>query len=525
MHRPLLACTLLALCLASVVRAGTPDDLHARIDQHLQRFQLTERVIAAPLSSDAEFLRRVTLDLIGRIPTVSEVRAFLSDESSEKRARRVDELLASEEHAEHFARVWRALLLPEADSDRQLAFFVPGLEAWLREARRKNLPFSQLVREIVAAPILGTPEQPQFVLTDLNAPNPIAFIASKDDDPAKIAAISLRLFTGQRLECAQCHDHPFDHFTREQFWNQAAFFAGIARRGKGAFSPVMEDRAKRTASIPTTQITVPLRLLSGDTPDIPLEVSPRVTFADWLTASSNDAFHRATVNRIWAQMMGRGLVDPIDDFSAANPTLHPDLLTELATAFQQSGCDLTALYREICLSEAYQRSSRQTDGSQADGQAFAKMAIKAMSAEQLYDSLRVATGMDGGAGGDGTQMMAVSRRGDDRSRRRFLDQFAANESFDPQTAVPQALSLMNGGLINRITSQSGRGGLNRSLNASSHDSEAAADELVLAAWGRLPTTEEREVLSRFLSREGSLEAATADVQWMLLNSPEFRWNH
>lgn len=512
---------LMWLALMAPARAGAPEELASLIDRHLAAFHEQAGIVAAPAASDAEFFRRLSLDLVGRIPAPADVIAFLDDTQSDKRSRAIDSLLASPEHAAHFSRIWRSLLLPEADSDRQLAYFRTGLEVWLRQERQRNVPFDELTRGLVAAPITGTPEQPQFVLTDLNAPNPIAFVASKDDDPAKIAAASLRLFLGLRLECAQCHDHPFDHFTREQFWNQAAFFQGIARRGKGAFAPVLEDRTRRSAAIPLTELTVPVRFLSGESPVIPDGESPRVSFAAWMTAADNPYFARAAVNRVWGQLMGQGLVDPVDDFGPGNTPSHPQLLSDLAAAFIASGHDLNFLYRGICLSQAYQRTSRRTHPSQEDAAAFAAMAVKAMSAEQFYDCLVLAT-RDAPA-----QDAPAPNPAGDRNRRRMLDLFAAGETRDPQTALPQALALMNGSFISRAADPAGRNSLMEVLESTGSDPAQLVEQLYLRTLSRRPDPDESRICADFLMAEGDSGRSqrAADLLWTLLNSPEFRWNH
>lgn len=194
------------------------------------------------------------------------MRVYCDDDRRDKRAALVDRLLADPEHARHFARVWRALLLPEADRDRQMRYLQPGFEAFLEQARRDGRGFDEMVRDLIAVPIAGPYEPPTFVLQDLRKANPRAFFASKDADPAKLASSVMRLFVGVRLECAQCHNHPFDSWTRNQFWNQAAFFAGIERRGKGPFAPLIETTAKRTIPIMETGDHVSAAFLNDASP-------------------------------------------------------------------------------------------------------------------------------------------------------------------------------------------------------------------------------------------------------------------
>src|SRR5262245_22019016 len=180
-----------------------PQELARLIDRRLAAYYEQSGVVSAEQADDSEFLRRVSLDLIGRIPTPQEVRDFLADQDAGKRGRVIERLMKDLRHARHFAHVWRALLLPEAETEPQLRYFQPGLEAWLEQHRTRNSGFDVIVRELLSVPIARSGETPEFVLRDLRKPNPIAFIAAKSAEPAKIAASSIRLFLGLRMECAQ----------------------------------------------------------------------------------------------------------------------------------------------------------------------------------------------------------------------------------------------------------------------------------------------------------------------------------
>ncbi len=249
--------------------APDPQALADRIDRLLDERREREHVVPAGPASDEEFFRRLSLDLKGRIPTADEVRGFLADARPDKRVLAIDEFLASQEHARHFSRVWRALLMPEADVEPQLRYLEPGLEAWLQERRLNRVGFDAMVRELLAVPIVGPDEPPQMVLRDLRRPNPLAFLAAKSVDPAKIASAATRLFLGLRLECAQCHDHPFDAWTQEQFWNQAAFFAGIERRGRGFFAPLVEIASRREIPLMDSTQNVTPAFLDHTQPELP----------------------------------------------------------------------------------------------------------------------------------------------------------------------------------------------------------------------------------------------------------------
>src|SRR5580704_17926609 len=286
--------------------AGTSDSpsagLARTIDHQIAARLAEEHVEPAARADDAELLRRLSLDLIGRIPTTKEVQSFLADPSTDKTSsnkttRLIDRLLADPQHSRQFARVWRALLLPEAATDPRIAYFQPGFEEWLAERRRANVGFDAMVREMLTVPISRPDEPPQFVLRDLRKANPVAFLASKQVDPAKIATSCVRIFLGVRMECAQCHNHPFDRWTQRQFWSQAAFFAGLERRGRGPFAPLTEAVDRRTIRMNDTDKLVPASLLDGTQVRGDGQKLPRLGFGEWLTARQNPYFARAIVNR------------------------------------------------------------------------------------------------------------------------------------------------------------------------------------------------------------------------------------
>jgi hypothetical protein len=523
MHEALVCVCLLAALGES--HAPSASEAAERIDRHLERHFQRGEIVAAPRADDAEFHRRVTLDLIGRIPTPDEVRQFLADPRSDKRALLLDRLLADEEHAEHFADVWRALLLPEADSDREVQYFETGFKAWLAHWRRQGRGFDDLVRELLTAPIVGPAETPQVVLRDLNRPNPIAFIAAKGAAPEKLAAATTRLFLGIRLECAECHDHPFDTWTSTQFWNQAAFFAGIQRHGQGTFAPLTEDSSVRTIAPTGLATQVPARFLDDAFPAHDAGVSGREALAEWIVAPDNPYFAQAIVNRLWGQLMGVGIVDPVDDFHAANPASHPDLLQELANALVAADFDVDFLYRAICLSQSYQRTSRQTDPTQDDARDFARMAIKPLSVEQLYASLLVATGKFGAE--------AQSTRGQGRGLelQRLADVFLTEpDTGPPTTSILQSLLLMNGDFIDKAASPGSSPRLSEVIRKHSGDVEGQIEALYLSTVSRLPTPEQSQRLVAHVDSGTASDPADharrlGDVLWALLNSAEFRWNH
>jgi hypothetical protein len=510
---------LLALLVAHPAPVGAADgpdpaELAKTIDAHLDARQKAENVTPALPADDAEFLRRAYLDLTGRIPSPHDVHDFLADKDPDKRAKLIDDLLDAPRYATHFASVWRAALLPEAASDAQARVFQPGFEAWLRLKFRANTPYDKLVRELLTAPISGDPKAPEVVLRDPLKPNALAFFAVKDAKPENLAAATARVFLGVQIECAQCHDHPFGRWERDQFWQTAAFFAGVERQGDDLFAPVSEIR-RREITIPNTKRTLYATFLDGDAPKWTADVNPRTVLADWVIAKSNPFFARATANRVWGHLFGRGIVNPVDDFSEANKPSHPELLDDLARALCGADFDLKFLIRAICRTKAYQRTSARTHPSQDDPRPFARMAVKGMTGEQLYDSLALATGYRE-PGGRTTQ------------RDRFLAQFALRgHATEPETSITQALTLMNGRFLNTVTSAEGSPTLVAVCETPGMTTPRRIEALYVAALGRRPTAKELDRMAKFVADGGTGKEAErlADVFWVLLNSAEFRLNH
>ena len=500
---------------------GTPDPaaLAAVIDERVAEGLKAYGVPAAPRADDAAFFRRVTLILAGRIPAPSEVRLFLADTDLAKRSKVVDKLLASAAYANHMTTIWRGWLLPEAATDPQIANAVPGFEAWLRGRIRAEVPFDRFVTELLTMPLgRGAARGPDMDDPD-GATNPLAFYTAKLGKPENLAAATSRLFMGVQLECAQCHDHPFSKWSRDQFWGLAAFYAGVEQQNNG----LREVLDRRELSIPGADRTVPATFLDDTEPEWQFKKSPRVTLAAWLTARDNPFFARAAVNRLWGLVFGVGLVDPIDDFNDQNKPSHPELLDALAKAFVDSGYDVKFVLRAILASDTFQRSSATTHAGQKDVRLYARFPVQGLTPEQLYDSISVAIGTRAEAGPAGLDFPNAGS-----PRRQFMETFAlTGRKTESPTTIIQALTLMNGGLVGAATTVESSRTLAAVVELPGLTPAERIEALYLAALSRAPKADELKRATEHVSTGGTGEAKAryADVFWALLNGVEFRTNH
>jgi Protein of unknown function (DUF1553)/Protein of unknown function (DUF1549) len=499
--------------------------LAQRIDDYLAVRWQSDGVTPAAVADDAEFLRRVYLDLAGKIPAVAEVRRFLKDQSSDKRRKVIEDLLNGPGYVTHMTNVWRALLLPETESNYEIRYLQPSFEVWLRKQFEENAGYDKIVRQLIAMPLANNPNGIYYGgQANGTDPTPMAFYMAKEGKPENLAATTARLFLGARLECAQCHDHPFARWKREQFWGLAAFFGGLQRpQGQGFYGPISELTDRREMTIAGTDRVVQANFLDGSEPRWKYKVGPRVTLAEWMTSPQNPYFARAAANRTWAHFFGTGIIDPVDDFNDENKPSHPELLDDMAKEFAAHDFDLKFLVRAITLTKAYQLTSAAGDPSQSNPRQFARMAVKGLTPEQLYDSVVQATGYR-------DTMPANQRIYDFQSPRAvFLSKFTAQEKrTEYQTSIPQALALMNSQLVADVTSLNRSETLGAVAEAPFLDTAGKVETLFLASLSRKPRPEETQRLMKYINDGGAAKdkkKALADVFWALLNSPEFILNH
>jgi hypothetical protein len=495
-------------------------ELSDRIDNELAAVWHANGIQPVGPATDAEFMRRVYLDLVGRIPSPTEVQEFLEDPSPNRREALVDRLLEHRDHATHLAAVWRGILLPPEVDLSRLGGTVK-FEEWLAERFAENRPYDQIVRELLLAE------------GRVAESGPLLFYAALRLNPEELAARTSRAFLGVRMECAQCHDHPFDQVSQNDFWSFAAFFARISRpRGKMEMtSPVLavRDNQQGDVMIPETDEVVPPRLpLSADVFADSAEGPPRrEVLVDWLTSTHNGQFARATVNRVWAHLFGRGLVEPVDDMRPDNIPIAPEVLETLSRDFAASKFDLRGLQRALVLTKTYQLASRSEESDPARTLHFAQMNIKSFTAEQLYDCIAVATRQEANVAGPVNQ--PGLQRFADTSRQAFVQQFRApaDQVTDYHAGIPQALTLMHGGLIHNATDVA-TSGLLKSFAAPFFTDEQRIDTLFLSTLSRYPSDSEREMILKTISAASTdteRQQALGDILWALLNSAEFTFNH
>ncbi len=513
-----------AVCTITIPLAGEfPADLYARLPRHnfidglvwdkLRRLGITP----SDPAGDATFLRRAYLDVIGRLPTPEEVRDFLADKDAAKRQRLVERLLERPEYADYWANKWADLLRPNPYRVGVKATY--NLDAWLRDAFRKNKPYDQFVREILTAKGSTFRNGPAVVFRDRREPEEITTMVSQ-------------LFLGVRLECAKCHHHPFEVWGQDDFFSLAAFFARVGRKGQGVSPPISGgeevvfagDRGE--VRHPVNGRVLRPRPLGGKPMTIDEDTDPREVLAAWVTADDNPYFARVIVNRVWADLMGRGLVEPVDDLRATNPPSNGPLLDALAADFRKQKYDLKKLIRTIMTSYVYGLGSVPNERNIGDLRNHSRHYRQRLRAEVLLDAIGDITQVPEtfAAAAPGTRAMELWTV---RAQSLFLDSFGRPDpNQDPpcertsDTTVVQALHLMNApGLNRKVTADAGRAA---ALAKSTKTPREIVEELYLLVYGRPPKDDERAVCVKLFEEKGATRRGTTeDLLWVLLNTPEF----
>lgn len=504
-----------------------PEELFQRLPVHNEIDSLVyERhrklgILASDGCSDEVFLRRVSLDLIGKIPSADRVRKFLADPRPDKRSRVIDELLDDPNYADHWAVVWGDLIRPNPSRVGVKPVFL--LDQWIRDSFRQNKPYDRMVRELLTAK--GSSHQN----------GPVAMFRDKRD-PVDTSAFVSQIFLGVRMDCAKCHHHPSEKWTQDDYYQLAAFFAQMKRKGQGISAPISGEPeywwygAQGTISQPVSgAIMVPK---PPDGPEMPYDgkQDPREQLADWIAREDNPFFAKAIVNRIWSHLLGRGIVDPVDDFRISNPPTNEALLDFLAADFIRNGFDLKKLLRLIANSHTYQLSSQPNEHNITDTQNYSRFLKRRLSAEVLLDAVNDLTGIHDPFQGMPSDSRAVQTWNVKLSSD-FMDAFGRPNASqecpcerDRKSSVVQALHLMNSSALQAKLQNPDSRIVRLAKSSMTHDE--LIREIYLATYGRAPeATELTEALRFFETRDDQRQAAIEDLTWALINSAEFVFNH
>lgn len=472
------------------------------------------------LCDDATFVRRVTVDLTGRLPTIQETEAFLSDPSQDKRNKLVDRLVDSMGYADYFANKWSNVLRNKRRNNNDLPYTY-RFHGWIRKAMDENMPYDQFVRSVLTA--TGDPQTHPPVAWHRE----VRTSSAQSEDTAQ-------LFLGMRLACAKCHHHPFERWSQQDYYGFEAFFTQTAMKSSKynrqnnqpdmVYVRAVEPKARN----PRSGLDVPPTPLGGAELDVPTYEDARHHLVDWMAAPDNPFFSKALVNRYWKHFFGKGIVDPEDDLRVTNPPSNPELLEALSKHFVDSGFDLKNLVRTICQSSVYQLSSEPTDENINDRQNFSRFYPRRFPAEVLNDAINSVSLAVSNFGGvpQGTTAVQLPDNGFNSY---FLDVFGKPEAESAcecersvEANLSQSLHLLNS---NDVQNRIQRGGGRAQLLARDQDRSNVEKvrELYLAAFSREPSTEEVSFVAQKISEYTNPQVAFEDVMWAIFNAKEFQF--
>ena len=474
------------------------------------------RLVPSDVCDDATFIRRASLDITGTLPTPEQLESFLADKSDGKRDRLVEQLLGRKEFADLWVMKWAELLEIRSRDNQVYPKATELYFEWLRDRMLTNQPLDRIVRDLLTA-------------SGSTFRDPAANYYQIEPDTFKLAENTAQVFLGMRIQCAQCHNHPFDRWTMNDYYSFAAFFTRIGRKpGDDPRETVIFDRSDGEVKHPVTGAVMRPKYLGGDQPEIKDE-SRRAALAKWLTSPENPYFARNVANIIWAHFLGRGIIDPVDDGRISNPPSNPELLNALATRLVEYHYDFKKLVRDICTSRTYQLSTRANQTNGSDDRNFSKAPIRRIRAEVLLDCISEVTETQDKFPGLPRGARAV-QIADGNTETYFLKTFgrasrttvcSCEVKTDPN--LSQALHLLNG---NTIENKLEQGGVVKKLLKDGRTPEQVIESLYLRCFSRKPTEEELGKLKEFLDKDGAKpEPVLNDVFWSLLNAKEFVFNH
>jgi len=484
----------------------------------------------SPVADDATFLRRVTLDLAGRLPSAAEVQEFLADGAPDKRSRVIDALLVSDVCAEWFAGKWTAILRNKR-AKPEYAFGTYAFHDWIRQSLAENKPFDRVVTELLTAS------------GDLGQSPATAWYRAVPDQKDRMQDIA-QIFLGIRVQCAQCHHHPYEKWSQDDYYGFAAFFSTLGTKtadGPGE-TVVFHQRKAATMANPRSGKALTPAPLGGGSLEIPPERDPRFELAEWISDRDNPFFAKMLVNRYWKHFFGRGLVEPEDDMRVTNPSTHPELLNALATYFTVSGYDLRELMRLIANSRTYQLSAEPNQYNVTDRQNYSRYYPRRLPAEVLLDSINVLAETQESFAGQERGTRAIALPDDSYNKDVYFLSVFGRPSMESacecertsDANLAQSLHLINSpALQDKLANANGRAARLAALDMTDM---AKIDDLYLAALSRRPAFEEQKAALAHLhrkrgtvtEREARIKAervAYEDMLWALINTKEFLFNH
>lgn len=501
------------------------------VDEHVFANLKKIGVQPSPVSDDATFLRRVTLDIAGRLPTESEAATFLASREKDKRDRVIDDLLRSPGYADFFAAKWTALLKNRRENTGDIVSNF-AFHAWVRDGLLADKPYDQFVRELLAATgtVVGNP--------------PVAWYKRVKEPKQQIEDVA-QLFLGVRMQCAQCHHHPFERWSQDDYYSLAAFFSQVGRKPSLTRDEDLIFHKRGVATATNMKTGVPLKpaALGGSTLNIAPDEDPRLQLADWMSSPDNPFFAKALVNRYWKHFFHRGLIEPEDDIRDTNPPTNPELLAALEKHFIVSGFDLKDLVRVITSSNAYQLNSQPSGENIADRQNYSRYYPRRLQAEVFLDAIDrlCGTQTDFPNLPPGTHAVALPDSSYNRTSP-FLKVFGRPEGESvcecervQSSSLAQSLHLINAADIKaKLAAASGRA---QRLASEKKPAETKIHELYLAAFSREPRPDELKIATTYLAEPRTDSAGKPldpqqadrenlqDLIWALINTKEFQFNH
>ncbi|MCS6851853.1 MAG: DUF1553 domain-containing protein [Gemmataceae bacterium] len=486
-------------------------------------------IVPSELCSDEQFIRRAYLDITGTLPTPDQVRAFVASADPKKRDQLVDQLLETKEYAYFFANKWADILRVKRRQQNERAQGTFAFHGWIRECMANDRPYDQFVRDILGASGDELLCPPTVWYKELQ--NPEQFV----DDTAQV-------FLGLRIACAQCHHHPYEKWSQDDYWGLAAFFGRVGRKQLTLPGASLNQQSQRlliynrpsgTVTNKRTNRPATIKPLDGEPMDIGRDEDPRQKLVDWMVDPKNPFFARAVANRYWAHFFGRGIVDPLDDMRVTNPPSNPELLDALAQNLIENKYSLKSLIRTICKSRTYQLSSMPNEFNKNDKQNYARYYPKRMSAEVLFDAVCQVTNSPSGFGGLPQDAHAPRRAimlPDEAFSSYFLDVFGRPQRISAcecervsEANLAQALHLLNSEEVQgKLTRTGGRADL---MAKDPRSDEEKVEELFLWAFARKPTREQMNVALAHINQYAqNKKAAYENILWALINTKEFVFN-